>query len=112
MGLIKDLKEIKKNTVEIKAALAGDLSRKSQKLDEVLEDLSHVQLKVKSITDTVDYNGRPALKVVYEAPQILLLFDDDGNVLVNETFRAINGLDLIDMNDKIKLMEKINEKKI
>lgn len=112
MGFVKDIKEIKKTTAEIKAAVVGDLAEKANKLDEVLEDLSHIQLKIKSIVDTVDYNGRPAVKIIYEVPQVMLMFDDEGNVLVNETFRAINGLNLIDMNDQMKLIEKINEKKI
>lgn len=110
MGFIKDIKDVKKDLAEIKAKIVGDLSAKADKLDEILEYLSHIQLKVKSITETVDYNGKRALKVVYDVPQILLTFDDDDNIMINETFRAINGLNLIDMEDQIKLLESINKK--
>lgn len=112
MGIVKTIKELKKDVAEIKVTLVGESFTKSKKLNEVLEDLSNIQLKVKSITETVDYNGRPVLKISYEIPQVFLVFDDEGNVQVNETFRAINDLDLIDMEDKMKLIEKINKKKI
>ena len=112
MGILKDLKELKKDVAEIKATLVGDLEKKGKKYDEMKEDLSYVSLKVKSIVETVDETGKPALKIIYEAPQILLTFDDNGNVLENSVFKAINGLDLIGMNDKIKLIESINRKKV
>ena len=112
MGFIKDLKELKKDVAEIKASLSSDLSKKSKKLDEIQEDLSNISIKVKNIVETVDYNGKPALKVIYELPQIILLFDDNGNVMENPMFKAINGLDLISMDDKLKLLENINRKKI
>lgn len=112
MGLFKDLKELKKDVAEIKAALVGDLEKKGKEYDEIKEDLSYVSLKVKSIVETVDETGKPALKIIYEAPQILLTFDDNGNVLENSIFKAINGLDLISMSDKMKLIESINRKKI
>lgn len=111
MSFLKDLKELKKEVAEIKAALVGNLEKKGKEYDEMKEDLSHVLLKVRAIVNTVDDFGKPALKVVYEAPQVLLTFDDNGNVLENNTFKAINGLDLISLDDKLMLLKEINEKK-
>lgn len=112
MGFRKDLKELKQDVAEIKASLSGDLSLKAKKLEEIQEDLSNISIKVKNVVETVDYNGKPALKIIYEIPNILLLFDDNGNVMENAMFKAINGLDLISMDDKLMLLENINKKKI
>ena len=112
MGFRKDLKELKQDVAEIKASLSGDLSLKAKKLEEIQEDLSNISIKVKNVVETVDYNGKPALKIIYKIPNILLLFDDNGNVMENAMFKAINGLDLISMDDKLMLLENINKKKI
>lgn len=112
MGLRNDVKEIKNEIAEIRASLAGDFSDKAKKLDEVMADLSNISIRVKGIVDTVDLEGKPALKIIYEIPSVLLVFDDNGNVMENSMFKAINGLDLISMDDKLKLLENINKKKI
>ena len=111
MGLFKDLKQLKQDIAEIKQILSGDLPKKADELKEIKELLPFVHLKVRSITDTIDENGKDALIVVYEAPQIVLRFDDNGNIMLNNVFRAINGLNLIDMEDQIKLLNSIKVKK-
>lgn len=112
MGIIKFFKNLNKDIAEIKATISGNLSEKAEKLDETQEYLSHISLKVKNVVETIDYNGRPALKIIYECPSVLLMFDDDGNVIPNEQFKAINGLNLIDLDDQMKLVDFINRKKI
>lgn len=112
MGLLKDFKKMKEDLAEIKAALSKDYINKANRLEEVEGYLSNISLKVKSIANVLDENGKPALKIVYEIPSVLLTFDDNGEVMLNEMFRSINGLDLIDMSDKLLILENINKKKI
>lgn len=107
----KDFKEMKQDIAEIKASLVGNLTKDSKELEETKKNLSFVSLRVKSMAEVVDTNGRPALKITYEAPQVILSFDDNGNVMENSVFKAINGLDLINMDDKIALVEKIEKMK-
>ena len=112
MSFLKDLKELKKDVAEIKAVLSGNLQKDSEELKEIKKNLSFVNLRVKNISDTIDLNGQPALKVTYEAPQVILTFDDNGNVMENNVFKAINVLDLLKIDDQIALVQAINQKSL
>lgn len=108
--VFKDIKNLKKDISEIKETLNSNLSEKSKELDELKKYLSYIKLRVKTITPTIDSYGNDALKVVYEAPQIVLNFDEDGNIESNEVFRAINALELIDIKDQLNLALEIEKK--
>jgi hypothetical protein len=101
-------KKMKKDIAEIKAMLANGLVEKAEKADEQDEYLACIKLKVKSISQMPLENGKIGVKIIYDAPQIVLEYDDSGEVMVNSTFRAINGLDLISMEDKIRIARFLN----
>lgn len=101
-------KKMKKDIAEIKAMLIGNLNEKAEHADEQDKYLACVKLKVKTISQTPLPNGKIGVKIIYDAPQVVLEFDDSGNTMVNETFRAINGLDLISMEDKIMIARFLN----
>ena len=112
MILKKDVEIIKKDIDDIKTLLVGNIKEKADIADKYQEYLSCINLKVKSITDVIDGKEIPNLKIVLELDPIILEFNEKGEAFVNPIFRAINGLNLLDTQDTLKLVRAINSKKI
>lgn len=107
-AVLENQNEIK----EIKEILCGDYESKVKKLEEIETYLSNIHLKVKSISKTADNYGNLALKIIYELPQVILTFDENGNPQVNELFRSINALDLISQEEQMNLVSEIEKIKV
>jgi len=109
MIFFKKNRQMQKNVEEIKDFLMHDCTKNKTELKEIKNNLSKIHVKVKNIVEVVDCNGEKALKIIYDFPQVLLSFDENGSPISNDLFKAINALDLIDMSDKLRLVEAINK---
>lgn len=103
--MLKQLAEIKEKV----EAINGETSKKARKYEEQIDLLSHVKLKVKNVSISVNENGNHQLKVDYQVPSQFITFDSENNVLKNNTFYSINRLNLISFEDMAKIESKINE---
>lgn len=108
----KKIKKLFNDVAEIKTTLTEESKKKVQEADDQLKYIKEIKFSVKKVVDTLDENGKPALLIVYDIPKTFLRFDDSGEVLSNEQFKAINSLNLISMSDKIMIAKKVREKKI
>lgn len=104
MRIKKEIQEIK-NFLE---TLTEENQKKLKDYELKKELLENVKLSVKNIATTIDEFGKPVLIVNYEMPTVKVLFDENNDIVLNETFRAINLLNLIDYDDMLKIGEKID----
>ncbi len=111
MSFLKDVKEIKQTLNELKEASIGNLEKRSKRADELENYLSKVRINLKKVSDITLQNGKSGIRIIYDMPQIILELDDNGEIIPNDTFTAINMLDLLNMNDLIYLSRIINSKK-
>lgn len=107
MGFIRDIKDIK---LMVANSTKENLS-KSRKYDELKKLTSNVSLSVKNIVKGVDTNGNDFIKITYNTPDVILYFDDNGNIMYNPQFYAINMLNLISNDDMQKLADYIADVK-
>lgn len=107
----KKFNEIKKDTEEIIKILNGDLKEKALEGEEIKRLLSNIELKVKSIIEVPGENGSTDLRIIYEAPQIILKFDDNNEPYENNVFKSINMLNLISIDDMQKIVNAIKNRK-
>lgn len=107
----KKFNEIKKDTEEIIKILNGDLKEKALEGEEIKRLLSNIELKVKSIIEVPGENGSTDLRIIYEAPQIILKFDDNNEPYENNIFKSINMLNLISIDDMQKIVNAIKNRK-
>lgn len=108
----KDVEIIKRDIDDIKTLLVGNIKEKADTADRYQEYLNSIKLRVKSIVDVPGGKNVPDLRITLEIDPIIIEFNDEGEAFVNSTFRAINGLNLLDMQDTMKLVRAINNKKI
>ena len=107
MGTRKELLGVKKELEELKAFLQQDHSKKMQELKEIKENISNVSLKVKKISSFLLENGEECIKIEYEAPSVILHFDERGEPIYDPTFYSINMLDLIPGEDFVKISKTL-----
>ena len=88
-----------------------ETAKKAKKYDELTDLLSHIKLKVKNVSISINENGNCELKVDYQMPSQRISFDSENNVVKNNTFYSINKLNLISFEDMEKIQSKINEAK-
>lgn len=104
-------KDIKETVDRIETLLTGNLKERAKRADELEEYLSHVELRVKSVSEVPGSDGTTDIRVVYECPQIIIRYDGNGNIIENETFKAINMLNLIPLEDMQRIISVIENKK-
>ena len=109
--IFKDVKLIKKELSELKETLTINIESIAKVADELESYLANVGLKVKSITEFYEEDGTASLRINYEAPQVVLRFTADGELLQNETFKSINMLNLVSSKDMELLTRTIDSKK-
>lgn len=105
--MFKD-KKILKEIESINAFLTSDSKKKIEELENIKKMLSFIQLSVKGTNVGYDNAGNKVLTIKYEMPNIHLTIED-GELSENETFKAINMLNLISMTDLIKLQDFISK---
>lgn len=107
MAIKKDLKKIVASQNEIISYLKGEYLEKAKKYDQIKEWLANINIKMKSVESFNDY-GEPIIKVEYSLKPLILEFDENNEILKNETFVAINNLNLVDFESMQKISEQIN----
>ena len=105
MRLKKKIEELEKKL----DLLIGDTKQKAKKYDEQKELLSNVKFSVNKMSFFVDKTGLVGLNIEYTIPKIQIFFNDENEVVKNETFFAINKLNLISIEDMQKISEKLEE---
>lgn len=105
MGIRKDIKEIKSRI----DCLTTETINKAKKYDELIKDLSKIKLKIKKTSFYVDNYGKVGIKVDYQVPQVFLNFDDNNEVIKDELFYVLNTLNLIPIEDQLKISEEIRK---
>lgn len=98
------LKKIVKEIQEKLDFLTKDSYKKAKEYEKQNFLLKQVRLKVDKISLFLNNDGQVGVNIKYDIPNIKVYFDDDGEIIKNETFYAINSLDLITKED----MQKIN----
>lgn len=106
--LIKENEELK-NQVN---TLCGRNQEKLKQYESTMNYLNDVSLKVANVRTIVDKNGSMAVEVSYSIPKQIVCFDDENNVILNKTFKAINRLNLISFEDMKKISDKMDEAKM
>ena len=107
MGIRKDIKEIRKKV----DSLTNETINKAKKYDELINNLNKIKIKIDKTSFFVDEYGKIALKIDYQIPPIRLYFDDNDDVIKNETFYSLNILNLVPMEEQLKIVKKIEEAK-
>ena len=99
MSIRKDLKEIKET-----------LKEKSKQYDEMKECLKSIKLKVKNAKVVFLENGTYGLEVSYDIAPVVVQYDRTTQEWAkNNTFYAINKLDLISFKDVTQINKILNE---
>lgn len=105
----KELKEIKAMLTQV----CGETVQKSKKYEETIDLLSLIKINASKVSINMDKKTASfGVSIEYSIPPINLVFDGDGETLINERFRAINLLGLCSIEDQIKISEKIQEAKL
>lgn len=105
MGFIKDIKEIKQFLNET----YKELFYKARKYDELKDLLSKVTVNVKNIREGIDELANEFIEIEYSIPTVQIKFDNEGNEIMNERFKAMNLSGIIPIEDLIKMSKKITQ---
>ena len=107
MGFLKDIKEIKETLNKV----TSEALNKSVMYDELNNYIEKVNINVQKVSLNYNQDGTYNVKIDYSIPHILLSFDGDGNVIQNERFKAMNMLNLISIEDMMKISDYIENAK-
>lgn len=92
--------------------LTDETINKAKAYDELKSYLKHINIDVKNTVLTFDTDAMCyCIQVNYDIKPIKIFLDKDNNIVRNETFIAINTLDLISLSDMAKISSKIEEAK-
>lgn len=106
MGLLKDVKEIKKNVEKINKSIDTKVVEKAKKYDEQVKYLNNIVLDLK-ISKKINPLGEEEYTLSYTLPPITLKFDENGELEENSLFTSINMLDLIKIDDMNRIHDII-----
>jgi uncharacterized protein YuzE len=105
----KRIKEIQKELKELKKLVeTNELERLRRRHDELITQnklLEYIKINVAKARVVETEEGDKSVVVKFSMPDIVLKFDEDGNVIKNNTFYAINYLNLLSIEDTLKLNE-------
>ena len=105
MGFIKDIKEIK----QIVNDSYKETLHKAKKYDELQDILSKVIVNVKNIKNGIDEFANEYIEIEYSVPSVQIKFDNEGNEIMNERFKAMNLSGIIPIEELIKISKKIKQ---
>lgn len=105
------LKKIVKDTNDKVNQLLGDCHRKSQLYDKITEYVAKVLIEVNDVSLFANNDGLVGVKVEYKVPPVKIYFDDDGQILKNERFYAMNYLNLISTDDMKRVQVYLDDAK-
>lgn len=89
--------------------LSGENFIKAKKYEEQKELIKTIKFRIKKANLFLNNDGQIGVNVEYEIPPIKIYFDDDGQMLKNERFFAINSLDMISREDMQKIQLILEE---
>ena len=112
MGIVssKKLKEVDEKVDGIIKILETNVKYKAEQYDKITSFLSNLQLEVdikKKINDLGNYD----YVVSYSIPNVVLSFDEQGDLIQNRVFESINFLNLISFEDMRAFSRIISEEK-
>ncbi len=105
--VIADLEQLNK---KLNHFLDDNIKYKAEKYDELSENISKIDLKIKTVSRGYDSEGNPVIKIKYEAPFIELKIVDN-DIVYNEVFKAINMSGLVSMQDMSRLSLILEQEK-
>lgn len=105
------LKKIAQDTNNKINQLLGDCYHKSQLYDEITKYVSKVLIQVKDVSLFANNDGLVGVKVEYDVPTVKIYFDDDGQILKNDRFYAMNYLNLISTDDMKRIQVYLDDAK-
>lgn len=113
MRLRKEFSLMKEDVSYIKeqiGKLTDETIKKAKAYDELKKYLKHIKLDVKSANITFDTDEICyCIQINYHMPPVKIHIDRENNIERNETFIAINNLNLISLDDMIKISQKIED---
>ena len=107
MGTRKDIKKI----LEILNEINSDTLIKAKKYVELKSQLDTIKFSVKSKNFFINEVGDYCVKVEYEKKPEIITFDDKGDIVVSDTFKNINLLNLISFQEMEEIQNFINAAK-
>lgn len=88
------------------------LRNKSLRFDNFLEQSSHVAIKVKNARVFQDANtGEDFVRIDYEVEPVNIHLDENGDIIKNERFIAMNLLNLVSIDDMEKIQKALDSLK-
>lgn len=114
MGLFKNVEKIDKKLSVIldrTESFTKENNWKIKKHDELNEYLKYIKLGVKDVKLVINDNGLVGLEIEYQAPTIKVFLDEDGTVMKNNCFYAINMLNMIPFDDMSKITLELDKAK-
>lgn len=110
MSIEKELRDIRSEIRDIKSLIGGTLESKAKKFDELEWYLSQIEINVKNIVPVPSEDGKVDLKIIYDISPVIVKFDDNGQPINNEVFKAINMLNLVDSESMDKIINAITQR--
>lgn len=109
MGIKKDiLEEIKEVKIELQEFI-GQNKRKINHYDEIMKHLGNIKIQVSKVNLVLNDKGDYEVVISYKIPNQVVRFDDEGEIIENPRFIAINALDLISIKDMNEIQKMLME---
>lgn len=108
--LIESNKQLSKQTSDLAKALGVDKIKKYDELKSNVDKLPH--LAVKNTRMVIDEkSGRIGMEIIYDHPKTTIWFNDDDKVVVPDSFKAINSLNLLSVKECEKIRKGMEDVK-
>ena len=105
MGTKKELRQIKEL---LQKYIDNNVLKKAELYEKNKENIEKVKLHLKGVHKFFDEeNGSWGAKVEYNIPPVIIYFDENKEIVQNDVFRAINLLNLLSIEDTLKLVNEL-----
>ena len=91
--------------------LENDLLLKAQKYEKLVKEVEKLKIfniDFKKTKHLLNDNGNFELKIELLQPKLIVNFEDDGSYFVNDFFRTFMSLNLINIEDQVKIQDMIS----
>lgn len=107
MALRKDVKEIK----QLLEQISKDTLYKAKEYDKLIDLLKMLPVKISKIHTQINKDLTYSVKIEYEIPSVEIKVDKNSYIPNNDSFKAINLLNLLSMEDAQKISKEIEKAK-
>lgn len=109
----KKIQELQEKVDKLTSLIENEEYKKLKRIEENYatqkELIQHIKIKLKSVRTILDENtGEKSILVKYEIPDVVVRFDN-GKPIKENTFYAINSLELISFEDMKKIHLEIEK---